>query len=289
MNTLVRFMFLFACSIIISNNVIAQVDSSATASKVYVIITVNGGEFIGTIVSQDTREVLLRTTDRGDISIPKYQIKEMKLLEAGNISATGGYIADQVFATRYVISTNGLPMEKGESYALFNLYGPEFHYGLTKNFSIGIMTSWVAIPIVASLKYSIQVGPKTHIGIGALLGTGSWVAPRFGLALPYATVTFGDRKNNLNFSYGYGQVWNDGESGGTTSFSIAGLARLGNKVSFVFDSIIIPNIGETNMALILPGLRFQSQDNKAFQFCFGGIVVDGNAAPVPFVQWFRIF
>lgn len=274
----------------IAFNTSAQVDSIATNDKYYIITTYNGGEFIGIIITQDSDEILIKTEDRGEITIPKYQIKSIKELRAEDISIDGVYTPDQIFATRYVITTNALPMEKGESYVLFNLYGPEFHYGASEKFGIGLMTTWIGAPLIASAKYSfLELGEKSHFGLGTLLGTGSWLDPSFVIALPYGTLTFGDRKSNINFSGGFGQVWNEGDAGGTALFSIAGITRIGRKVSFVFDTFIVPDISGSSLILIIPGLRFQDKVNKAFQFGFAGLIVDGETIPVPLVQWFRIF
>lgn len=277
----------FTFILTIANHAIAQVDTTKTTDKLYIIITYEGGEFIGKIISQDAREILIETQDRGQILIPKYQIKEMKELKPGELSPSGEYIPAQIFATRYFITTNGLPIEKGESYILWNLYGPDFQFGVGKNLSVGILTTWFGVPIIGSVKYSLQLGENTSLGIGTLLGTGSWAAPEFGLALPYTALTFGNRRSNLTFSAGYGAVWSEGESEGRALLSVAGMTKVTKNMSLVFDSFIVPG----TVALLIPGFRFQSKDDKAFQFGFAGIVVDGELlpAPIPFIQWFKKF
>ncbi|MBA7585367.1 hypothetical protein ES708_27342 [subsurface metagenome] len=276
------------------NNAIAQVDTTKiTSSKIYIITTYDGGEFIGKIILQDAKEVLIETKDRGQVSIPKYQIKEMKEVKSGEFSASGEYMPEQIFATRYFITTNGLPISKGESYLLLNLYGPEFQFGVGENFGVGIMTSWLGMPLIGTAKYSIELSEKTNLGIGTLLGTGSWAKPDFGLALPFAVLTFGDRRNNINFSGGYGAIWSNGDSEGNALFSIAGMAKVGKNISLVFDSFIMPNLGgnNTGFALLIPGIRIQEKSNKAFQFGFAGLVVDGDLMPfpIPMIQWYKKF
>lgn len=277
----------FTFILTIANHAIAQVDTTKTTDKLYIIITYEGGEFIGKIISQDAREILIETQDRGQILIPKYQIKEMKELKPGELSPSGEYIPAQIFATRYFITTNGLPIEKGESYILWNLYGPDFQFGVGKNLSVGILTTWFGVPIIGSVKYSLQLGENTSLGIGTLLGTGSWAAPEFGLALPYTALTFGNRRSNLTFSAGYGAVWSEGESEGRALLSVAGMTKVTKNMSLVFDSFIVPG----TVALLIPGFRFQSKDDKAFQFGFAGIVVDSELLPalIPFIQWFKKF
>jgi hypothetical protein len=46
---------------------------------------------------------------------------------------------------------------------------------------------------------------------------------------------------------------------------------------------------KVGFSLLIPGIRWQMDSNKAFQFGFGGIVTDGELvpAPIPMIQWFR--
>ncbi len=288
----------------------AQTDSTSYVKdeKTYIIETVDGNFFMGTIISQDAKEVLVLTKDRGEISIPKYQVKSIKELEEGQINSKGEYVPNEVFATRYFITTNGLPLEKGENYILWNLFGPDFHWGVGKNFGVGIMTSWIGIPIIGTAKYSINLGNKTSLGIGLLAGTGSWVLPRYGGVLPFGVLTLGDRKANLNISGGYGFVAFDGDNSGRALMSIAGMAKVGKKISIVFDSFIVPGIGykpvqqyqpngtyitvqqkRTGGGILIPGIRYQIQPDAAFQFGFAGLVIDNELLPfpAPMVGWFR--
>ncbi len=190
---------------LVNSGVYAQVEEDSVRkvdTKVYIVETVDGNIFMGTIISQDAKEVLILTKDRGEISIPKYQVKSIKELEAGQLNSKGEYVPSEVFSTRYFITTNALPLDKGENYILWNLFGPEFHWGVADNFGLGIMTTWGGVPIIGTAKYSIKLGDKASFGIGLLAGTGSWIFPRFGGVLPFGALTIGDRRANLNFSGG---------------------------------------------------------------------------------------
>jgi hypothetical protein len=267
----------------------AQADTAkAISPKLYIVTTNDGGQFQGKIISQDSKEILIDTKDRGQISIPKYEIKEIKEIKENELTATGEYMPVEVFATRYFITTNGLPIEKRENYILWNLWGPDFEFGIGKNLGVGVMTSWVGVPIIGSIKYSIQLAPKFNMALGGLLGTGSWAEPSFGLALPYVALTFGDRKSNLSFSGGYGSVVYEGESDGRALLSVAGMTKVGKKVSLVFDSFIAPKTADlSGFSIYIPGIRLQTESNKTFQFGFGALSFEGEITPIPFVQFFR--
>lgn len=263
---------------------------TANATTVYVVIKNDGTQFVGKLISMDAREVVLETKEIGAVSIPKHEIKELRKATTDEITAKGEFKPSEIFATRYFITTNGLPIAKGESYVLWNWYGPEIQFGVAKNLSIGIMTSWLAMPVVGAVKYSIELDANTHLGIGTLLGTGSWALPKFGIALPFGSLTYGNRRTNISFSGGYGAVWSGGYSGGRSLFSVAGMMKVSKKASLVFDSFIMPgNTGNQDyVALYMPGLRIQTASNKAFQFGFAGISTTGGTIPVPMFQWFRM-
>lgn len=294
----------------------------------------NGVAFVGKLISQDAREVLIETADLGQIYIPKHEIREITVLEKGDDLEGGG-----LFGTRYFLTTNGFPVKKGENYVQWNLFGPDFQFGVADNFGMGVMTSWVGIPIIGTAKYSRNLGKNLSGGIGFLGGTGSWAFPNYGLLLPFGVLTAGNRINNINFSAGYGALFVEDErftivnipteystnsiesstyskGEGRPLFSVAGMFRINDKFSFVFDSFLMPKgkdkerehieynysdegltthsirkeIQQSSSLLVLsPGLRFQANENSSFQFGFTGIYTDGEfiPVPIPMVQWFR--
>jgi hypothetical protein len=160
--------------------------------------------------------------------------------------------------------------------------GSGFEFGIAENFSVGVMTTWLAYPIIGTAKYSIPLAKNASLGLGLLAGTSTWGSSQFSwqFALPFASLTLGDRKKNITFSGGYGSVTTDGDNGGRALVSVAGMAKVGKKVSLVFDSFIFPaNSDSGGGGLLIPGIRLQTANDKAFQFGFAGIVADGNVLP----------
>jgi hypothetical protein len=147
MKVLKRFSTLLLVFLIASSNLIAQEEQDST-QVTYQIIKQNGAVFIGSIISQDAREVLLKAEDVGLVYIPKHEIEEINEILAGEEVASGG-----LFATRYFLTTNGFSIKKGENYVQWNIFGPDFQFGVADNFTLGIMTSWVGLPIVGTAKY----------------------------------------------------------------------------------------------------------------------------------------
>lgn len=290
-------------------------------TNTYRIVKTDGGELIGKILSRDAREILLLTTDNRQIYIPQHAIKEIILLTNAQFNNKGQFIGEDKFATRYFITTNGLPIKKGEHYVQWNLFGPDFQFGLGKNFGVGVMTSWVGMPIIGTIKKSWEFGKKSQFAVGGLLGTGTWVLPDWGLALPFATLSHGDRTKNIAISGGYGALWVDGDLQGRAITSVAGMIKIGPKISLVFDSfILLPGQTETitdtyttqvynptsgqyenqitsyqykvekqGLALLIPGIRWHQSEGQAIQFGFTGVIAEGEILPfpVPMVQWYR--
>lgn len=301
----------------------AQDDSTIVVqdTNVYRIVKTDGDEHIGQILSQDEREILFLSNDGRKFYIPQHVVKEIVVLKKEDYNIRGEYVGEDKFATRYFITTNGLPIKKGEHYVQWNLFGPDFQFGLGKNFGVGVMASWIGMPIIGTVKKSWELGEKTQFAVGGLVGTGTWIAPEWGGALPFATLSFGSRKSNIAFSAGYGAVWFGNGAEGRAITSVAGMVKVAPKVSLVFDSfILMPGQPETRtysytsqqynsttgqyedvteswdytiekplFALIMPGVRWHVDDKRAFQFGFSGIVADNDIipVPVPMVQWYR--
>lgn len=321
---------LIIIGVLLSTPIFAQTDTipkpQLADTNLYRIVKADGTDFIGYVIKQDEREVLVQLQSGRRIYIPQHVIKEIVAIKYGDIDKEGIFVGEDRFATRYFLTTNGLPIKKGEHYIQWNLFGPDFQFGVGENFGVGVMTSWFAIPIIGTAKYSFKLGEKVQGGVGTMLGTSSWAAlfgsgGNVGMALPFGTISTGSRKSNLAFSSGYGAVWADGDAQGRALFSLAGMVRLSPKLSFVFDSFIMARgktetisqtytqyvynsttgmydpvqVTETyqdpkpGFALFVPGLRWHQSEKKAFQFGFTGVVFDGEMLqiPIPMVQWYR--
>lgn len=297
---------------LIPNSILGQTDTTLVQLN-----KTEGGYLTGHIIYQDAREIFFQTQDGRSIYIPQHTIQSVQHLVSG--IEMPPLTTD--FSTRYFITTNGLSLKKGENYVLWNLYGPDFQFGIRDNFSFGILTSWLGIPVIATLKKSFPLGKNLHAAIGGLFGTGSWVLPEFGGALPFGSLTYGTPTNHITLSGGYGAIWAENELQGRALSSIAGSVQLSDKFSLVFDSFILfegrgryvtnnfeeyilnPVTGEyewiykeiesferpAGIAIVIPGIRWHQGPGKSFQFGFSALITDGEAIPlpIPMVQWFR--
>ncbi|NBU89822.1 MAG: hypothetical protein EBS12_00035 [Flavobacteriia bacterium] len=275
------------CSFIFSFN-FGFSQTYPTDSTKLVCVTLNDGtKIIGKVTQNNERELTVSSLDGRRQIIPQFFVKTISDINESDMSINGKYIGKDNYCTRYFLTTNGLPIEKGKNYIQWNLFGPDIQFSVSDHFGVGIMTSWFATPVVGSFKYSNKISKNVHYAIGGLLGTTTWSFMddlRSGLALPFAALTFGNGRNNINFSYGYGASWKGLESQGTALYSIAGMIKLSNKLSFIFDSFITKEFG-----FFTPNLRYHFTETNAFQFGFAFVQTGGvfRQIPTPICQWYR--
>ena len=190
-------------------------DSSEVEKAYFLIVKNDGSEYYGYILKDDGREILLQTKSIGKIYINKSDIKEIRKVEEseqGGVSKNGEYSdlrESGPFTTRYYFTTNAMPLKKKENYALTHLYGPEVHFAVTDNLSLGVMATWAASPIAIAAKYSFtNPNPESDVffAVGAIVGSGGYIWPEAFGGLYFATVTKGDRSSNVSFSLGFAHI-----------------------------------------------------------------------------------
>ena len=345
-------------------NLFAQEPSDTVQSNIQLSLLVknDGTEYIGEIISDDGREVLIMTKELGKIYIQKSDIKSITRIEDVKDIVYGEYRIAGPFTTRYSFTTNALPIQKGENYALINLYGPEVHFAVSEQLSLGVMTTWAVSPLIVAGKYTFSKDTTRNfnVSIGSLIGTTGYLNQFRGYGgLHFMNFTSGSRSKNITFSAGYahlmagfegykpseGITFSDSryQVGELTTrptvhgpiVSIAGIAKVGAKASFVFDSMLgvfsqnswntrttaitesyydydlnqyvdgwyqhetTYYTSRTTALFIMPGMRFQKTDKKAFQVSLAGVSVfewvdafggaNSYSFPMPMLMWFFKF
>ena len=325
--------------------IVAQTLAAQEQSRVAVTLS-NGKEYIGTVIKDDGREVYLMTESIGGVYLLKTDIKSMKPVESDKQIVQGEFRDSGPFTTRYAFTTNALSINKGENYAMLNLYGPEIHMAVTNRLSIGVMSSWIGSPLILAAKFTIPTkNPNLNFSIGNLAATSGYIQSFRGYGdLAFANVTLGNRMNNITLAGGYFMYRGGGLDNFTQAmiitspdpypfdrdleqgqpkpvhgpmFSIGGIARIGAKASFVFDSMlgffehevgevqstelvtggyqheVVMKTNNSSALFVMPGVRFQRDERKAFQFSLAGVVInDGDgpvSAPFPMCSWFSRF
>ncbi|HPE74544.1 MAG TPA: hypothetical protein PLC80_00565, partial [Draconibacterium sp.] len=204
MNTKIVFLFLFVFIF-----TIPATSQTTNDSTIVNIETVDGNEFMGEIVSEDSLKITLKTEKLGEISIFKTEIKKFNTVKNLQIK-DGKYWFPNPQSTRYFWSPNGYGLKKGEGYyqniwVLWN----QFAYGLSDNFSIGggvipIFLFSAPTPVFATAKFSIPIiENKFNIAAGAIVGTVAGESET-GFGILYGLATLGSHDANVTFGMGYG-------------------------------------------------------------------------------------
>lgn len=228
------------------------------STKTLRIETKDGNIFIGSVVSQDSLALVLRTESLGDIRIPNVNIKSRTELKKVTKVGSEFWLPNPQSA-RYFWAPNGYGLEGGSSYYqnIWILYN-QFSFGITNNFSLGagvlplFLFAGTATPVWIVPKFSIPVVEnKFNLGTGAFLGT--ILGENAGLfGLLYGTTTFGSRDKNISFGLAYGFA--DGEWLKVPVFNLSSMVRTGPRGYFITENYVISGNGEV-VVLISAGGR----------------------------------
>ena len=186
----------------------------------YCILTTNDDKtFTGLIVSQNEKEVTLKTESLGDLVISNAKIKDIKIVEKEEI-INGKYFFPNPHPTRYFFGPSAIPLKKGEGY--FQnvwVFANSVQIGITDHFSMG---GGMVIPILffVTPKFGYKVADYVHVGGGAIIASTISTSFSFGVAAAYGSVTLGNNENNFTLNLGWGAV-NQENSNSTTGNSKA--------------------------------------------------------------------
>ena len=337
---------------------ISSAQSDSVEQKKVLVITTSGVERLGYILSDDGREILLETENLGKIYINKADIVSITEITPDEFDEINGDLRlAGPFTTRYYFTTSAMPIKKGEDYAMINLYGPEVHFAVSENFSLGVMSTWIASPFLLAAKYTFPTkDEKLNFGIGTLFGTSGYLNNFRGYGgLYWGMVTMGSRMNSVTVSAGFlhmqpdtrkEQFYIPGVYNSTVPWAsfpddypgatfelrspdpitspvigLGAIAKVGQKASFIFDGMLFlakstsgpyswtedydpitglttvtvpqPEKKSTTVFYLMPGMRFQTKPNRAFQVALAGATIISDdlslPIPIPMCSWFFKF
>jgi hypothetical protein len=230
MRTIIPWIILVVAISINPVHLIAQ-DNVEEVQKTYKVETKDGNEFIGTIIREDDKTIVLKTQILGEITINRENILRIREIDQSKI-IEGVLWDDNPQSSRYLWTPNGYGLKEGEGYYqnIWVLYN-QLSYGLSDYFSVsggliplflfgegGNTPAWI-VP-----KFSIPISAeKVNIAAGAFVGTvlGENDA-NFGIV--FSTLTLGNRNSNVNLGLGWGYAfgsWSD-----KPIINLSGMARI---------------------------------------------------------------
>ena len=257
-------------------------------SILYRVETMDGNEYIGTLVSQDVDVIVLKTEQLGNITLKKADIRKMAPIEEGQIK-DGVLWFDNPQATRYFFQPNGYGLKQGEGYyqnvwIFFN----QFSYGITDNISIGagivplFLFSGANTPVWITPKISIPVvEDKFNVGLGGMLGTVIG-AEDAGFGFVYGTSTVGNRNSNMSLGLGYGYA--GGDWANTPLISLSGMWRTGQRGYLLTENFFVSTVDGDLLLLSFGGRRLIKNAGLDFGLFFPFLTEDSFFA----IPWLGI-
>ncbi len=144
---------------------------------------------------------------------------------------------DSAFAdehnTRYFFAPSAYTLKKGEAYyntVYFLIH--DIQYGITDNFSLGMGTTIIGLPLYFTPKLTFPIGQKSAFAVGDLLMLGTWGTDFIG-NLAYGAFSSGGR--NGNFTLGAGYLYtNENDLTGQTSSLVSNFSAMTRISPYIF-------------------------------------------------------
>lgn len=246
----------------------AQTDTLSNDTTTYYIGTIEGGQFMGRILSKNDREYLIETKDKGKMYIPKYVISDIKAAAEIN-RVNGNLFPPNPHPSRYYYAPSALPVEEGSGYincTYYLLY--QAQYGLTKNISIGGTMTVLGMPALFNVKWSQKISDKVHVSLGGQIGKTWWSTDGQVIGVGFANATFGTEESNFTINGGYGFYGKDN----INIVSASGIHRISKKLSILaeFWTILQPNYDP----ILFGGPGFRLYAGKKATWDFGFIALN---------------
>jgi hypothetical protein len=311
---------------------LAQEDTSKIDKERMLVIKNDGARYIGYILSDDGREILIETESIGKLYIPKHLIKSISVYDPNapvikeevvhepknqpdpieeKVAEEEAFKYETFTSTKYIQTDNAYPLRKGEAFMKFMPVGFEAQLPLTKNWSIGAISTYIGAPLGLKTKFSFPLKDSSYIGLDLNYGTMAFasifgVDERNGGGYGSITYTFGSRPRNFSFKLGYAMIhryweewlWDDitGDatiigSYGVNQFAFGNfgsMLQITERTALVMDFVLaygeIQAWGEnftTVFASASAAARFGPNPRHKFQLGGTLFVYDGFFVPIP--------
>ena len=317
---------------------LSQEDTTKIEVKKVIVVKNDGATYTGYILTDDAREILIETDQVGKLYIPKHFIKTIApfVPKDEEVQTISDPLIDQEEDTasvvlviepnpespeieiekpdslefknyishKYIQSDNALPLRKGESFLKVMPLGVEAQIPLTKNWSVGAISTFWGMPVALKTKFSFQLDPINHLSLDLGYGTmafGSWAdrGIRDGGGTASLTYTYGDRTKNFSVKTGYAfahefyEDWIFDEVTGDfieTSAEMdyyhivyatfGGMLQLTDKTTFVMDAVAAYTDGSV-FGSVGGAIRFGRTPRRQWQLGGSLFMFDGAFIPLP--------
>ncbi|MBM4175120.1 MAG: hypothetical protein FJ213_02955 [Ignavibacteria bacterium] len=272
--------FVSIALIVVSTVMVVAASAHTDTTTITRFTLTNGAEIEGTILSEDSDQIIVLSTAGVEMKINKNLIAERKTIQA--MLYKGEYIRSDPNKTRLFFAPTARTLRQGKGYfSVYEIFLPFIAYGVTDYITLsGGMTLLPGIPIEYQLKY---FAPKLRIINEDKFSLSSgllWMALKdVSASIVYGVGTYGDYPFSFSAGLGFGYA-----EGNFTEkpFAMIGLEyQLSNNVKLLSENWVFP---EVDGAVISFGIRFFGE-NLAADFGFftqSEIIGEGS---FPFLPW----
>ena len=190
-----------------------QSDTTQKAEKV-VVTKHDGAQYVGIILKDDGREILIETESIGKLYLPKHMIKSIKAVsdskmeedeedkslnqteekntqtKSDSVEVTDAppvkvdpseqeeeFKYSNYISTKYLYFDNAMPLRRGESFIKFTLVGFEGQLRITDRWSAGLISSYAGAPAILKTKYSIPLAEQAYLSFSGWYGSMAFGSP----------------------------------------------------------------------------------------------------------------
>lgn len=227
--------------------VFSQQEVQQEPGKIVELKLNDGTSMIGTVISENSENITIKSATIGEVTIKKSNIKEIIEIESSQMKK-GKYWFANPNTTRYLFGPTGRNLKKGDGYYQNVLITTNMaHYGITDWFSIGGgfegISTFAGEPIFFIMpKFGFEITEKLSAGAGYVYANAAVVIEEGegfeGVGLAYATITYGTDDHHGTLGLGWGQA--GGELSNNPFITFSGFARVGRRIGLVTENWIIP-------------------------------------------------
>jgi hypothetical protein len=260
--------------------------SELNSETIWHVVTNEGYDFVGTIISKNEQFIELKTLKFGVVQIQQVTIKSLKIITPNQIIKGDAWFENPQ-GSRYFYTPNGYGLQKKEGYyqnvwVLFN----QISYGFSDYFTMGVGTVPTilfgadVLPVWVTPKFSFPI-IKDKFNIGAGVFAGRIIGESQGFGLVYGVATYGNRDKNINIGAGY--LYADGDWAKKPTYSISTMLRVSKKGYLISENFIIRGNNETTVLLSLGGRTIWPRLSIDYGFVIPIIEEFNNFVAIPWL------
>ena len=267
----------------------------------------DGSSYKGHIEKQNDSTICLKSSSGVVIYIPKHNVSNIDFAKGTVSHDTSGVMqihSPGIYNYYYTTSSNAFLFKKGEIYGSTNylIFG-NINYAFNRNFSLGVSTSIIGVPMGLHAKANFELSHKFYLGFEAVIGSLMYINPKTWGTGGTLKLTYGDEHKNFTFYGGYfdAEYWVKPQRKGrrgrppvttpgnyylsyATGFAgVAFSSRISDKTHFVADFFAFPLISIYTASIGLRGSSKQKISwSGGFQFVINVIPAVNRTYPVPY-------